>query len=448
MENIKNLTEGKSAQWQEIATAIDNNFTEAENKQDKLISGTNIKTINNKSILGNGDIIIEEGVGKVDPNSNGTGEIFNSYGHNKATGSYATAIGYKTQASGKASFAGGYAAHQSDIINAKGDGSIAIGSTSMGSIIAYGGNSIAMGYATAQGDILTRSTASIAIGYVSTGATIEASGSGSVAIGYADYNRNLIASATASSAFGINTSSRQFAQMAIGSNNIEENSSSSFFVTNKAFIIGNGGQSPNAAKSNAFYVKFNGETHADGAYSSSGADYAEMFEWKDANPTDEDRVGRFVTFDGDKIRLANANDTYILGIISGAPTIVGDDPIRWQGKYLNDEWGRPIYEDIEVTYKEFEKQEDGTEIEVEKTRIDRVRKINPNFNPKEKYIPRSERPEWDYVGMMGKLLVKQDGTLVAGSFCKSIEGGIATKSESGYYVMKVINENQALVLFK
>ena len=388
------------------------------------------------------------GVGKVDPNSDGTGLIFNDYENNVATGSYATAIGYKTQASGKASFAGGNASYRSDVIRAKGNSSIAIGSTSMGSITAQGSASIAMGYAGGQGNIITNGAASIAIGCVSTGADIESSGSGSVAIGYADYDRSLIASGRASSAFGVNTSSRQFAQMAIGSNNIEETSNDSFSLTNKAFIIGNGGQSPDAAKSNAFYVKFNGETHADGAYSSSGADYAEMFEWKDANPTDEDRVGRFVTFDGDKIRLANANDTYILGIISGTPTIVGDDPIRWQGKYLNDEWGRPIYEDVEVTYKEFEKQEDGTEIEVEKTRIDRVRKINPNFNPEEKYIPRSERQEWDFVGMMGKLLVKQDGTLIAGGFCKSIEGGIATKSENGYYVMKVINENQALVLFK
>ena len=32
-----------------------------DSKQDELISGTNIKTINSKSILGNGDLVIEEG---------------------------------------------------------------------------------------------------------------------------------------------------------------------------------------------------------------------------------------------------------------------------------------------------------------------------------------------------------------------------------------------------
>ena len=55
--------------------------TELKSKQDILESGTNIKTINGESILGEGDITVESGsgVGKVDPNSNGTGEIFNNY---------------------------------------------------------------------------------------------------------------------------------------------------------------------------------------------------------------------------------------------------------------------------------------------------------------------------------------------------------------------------------
>lgn len=48
----------------------------------------------------------------------------------------------------------------------------------------------------------------------------------------------------------------------------------------------------------------------------------------------------------------------------------------------------------------------------------------------------------------GKLLVRQDGTLKVGEYCKPNDNGIATNSDSGYIVMKVINEKQALVLFK
>lgn len=41
--------------------------TDLEGKQDELVSGTNIKTINNESILGSGNITIEGGGGSIDP---------------------------------------------------------------------------------------------------------------------------------------------------------------------------------------------------------------------------------------------------------------------------------------------------------------------------------------------------------------------------------------------
>ena len=48
------------------------------------------------------------GVGKVDPSSNGTGEIFNDYTNNKAIGNYAHAEGWLTKASGLAAHAEGF----------------------------------------------------------------------------------------------------------------------------------------------------------------------------------------------------------------------------------------------------------------------------------------------------------------------------------------------------
>lgn len=434
MENIKNLTEGKSAQWQEIATVIDNNFTEADKKP-----------------------------GKVDPNSNGTGEIFNSYegdSKNVASGNYSHAEGQGTKASGASSHAEGYSTIASGVYShAEGARTQASGYFSH----AEGSNTQAIGTCShAEGSSLEGSerylkasgSGSHAEGCVQLSANggIEASGKGSHAEGLNVFsNCHMIAKGDGSHIQNVGTVARNYGQTSMGCLNEDDETPTptSYDASKPALIIGNGIISEDdIIRGNAFKVLFNGQTFADGEYSSAGADYAEMFEWKDGNPNNEDRVGRFVTLKGKNIEIANETSTYILGIVSGAPTIIGDNPMRWQGKYLNDEWGRPIYEDVEVTYKEFEKQEDGTEIEVEKTRIDHVRKLNPDYNPKEKYIPRSERPEWDFVGMMGKLLVKQDGTLVAGSFCKPIEGGIATKSESGYYVMKTINENQALVLFR
>ena len=77
-------------------------------KQDILVSGTNIKTLNGESLLGSGDIQIQGGgVGKADTNSGGTGEIFNYYDRNKATGVFSHSEGYITTASGSRSHAEG-----------------------------------------------------------------------------------------------------------------------------------------------------------------------------------------------------------------------------------------------------------------------------------------------------------------------------------------------------
>lgn len=379
--------------------------------------------------------------GKVGMKFQSSGEIFNSYTNNIASGQYSHAEGYMTSARGKSSHAEG------NNTKANGDYSHAEGSNTQ----AIGKYSHTEGTCSGSGYYLKASgEGSHAEGYVwvSYNGGIEASGKGSHAEGFNNFGGcQMIAQGDGSHIQNVGTVAKNYGQTSMGCFNEDDEApkSTSYDASKPALIIGNGTSS---AAGNAFKVLFNGQTFADGEYSGAGADYAEMFEWKDGNPNNEDRVGLFVTLENDKIRLAKFTDSYILGIVSGAPTIIGDNPMRWQGKYLNDEWGRPIYEDIEVTYKEFEKQEDGTEIEVEKTRIDHVRKLNPNFNPEEKYILRSERSEWDYVGMMGKLLVKQDGTLVAGGFCKSGNDGVATKAENGYYVMKVINENQALVLFR
>ena len=100
------------------------------------------------------------------------------------------------------------------------------------------------------------------------------------------------------------------------------------------FIIGNGSSSE---PKNAFRVTASESILANAEYNSTGADYAELFEWLDSNINEEDRKGLFVTLDGDKIRLANLQDTYILGAVSGDPSVVGDNfDDDWCNKYLTD----------------------------------------------------------------------------------------------------------------
>ena len=187
-----------------------------------------------------------------------------------------------------------------------------------------------------------------------------------------------------------------------------------------------------------FSVDTSGNVNANGTISGSGSDYAEYFEWLDGNPEGEDRVGLIVALRGDKIVLAQDGDD-VLGIVSGTATVLGDNAeYTWSKIHLRDDFGRLIYEDVVF------KNEDGT------TYTEKHPKINPAYNPEEDYIARSKRKEWDVVGMLGKLYVRDDGTCGVGGYAKVGADGIATLSQepTNMYVMKRTAANIVRVLFK
>ncbi|TCO79134.1 peptidase G2 autoproteolytic cleavage domain-containing protein [Marinisporobacter balticus] len=188
----------------------------------------------------------------------------------------------------------------------------------------------------------------------------------------------------------------------------------------------------------------NGNFYADGTFNSTGADYAEMFEWEDGNLNAEDRVGYFVALDGEKIKIANESDDYILGIVSCNPAILGDNmSLTWKNKYIADEWGRIQYQDVIIPA-----MKDEEENIIFPEHVETQPMVNSEWDNTEDYEERLKRKEWDAIGMMGKLLVRDDGTCVINGYCKPTDGGIATPSETGYRVMKRINENIILVLLR
>ena len=135
-----------------------------------------------------------------------------------------------------------------------------------------------------------------------------------------------------------------------------------------------------------FNLRGDGNAYADGSWNGGGADYAEYFEWKDGNTSDEDRVGISVKLDGDKIVVSSDSDNAsdIIGVISGNPSITGDSAWnKWNEKYLKDDYGR---------YKL-----DGNG----------ERTLNPDYDKEKTYIAREDRKEWDVVGLMGKLRIKK-----------------------------------------
>ena len=153
-------------------------------------------------------------------------------------------------------------------------------------------------------------------------------------------------------------------------------------------------------------------------------DFAEYFEWVDGNPEGEDRVGYMVQLNEDKIELAESLDNCI-GIITGTGAFVADAAcLDWHGRYLKDKWGRNIYE------------------------LTGVLAENPDYDPTKEYIPREYRKEWSPVGLVGKILVRQDGTLKPNGFVGCVNGIATNVDKSSWRVLKVIDEGIALVLIK
>lgn len=212
-----------------------------------------------------------------------------------------------------------------------------------------------------------------------------------------------------------------------------------------AFVIGNG-EVPLGTRqaSNAFRVTTLGAVYGKAAYNSTGADYAEYFEWLDGNIEAEERQGFFVTMDGDKIRKATSDDDYILGVVSVNPSIIGDShQDAWNKQYVTDEWGRIQFHWVEVP------EIKNAEGKIIQEAYQEYRPItNPEHNWDEEYIPREERPEWSPVGIVGKLLVRDDGTCEVNGFCSSNDEGIATKSDTGYRVMERVSKNIVRVFVK
>ena len=154
--------------------------------------------------------------------------------------------------------------------------------------------------------------------------------------------------------------------------------------------------------------------------------------------------GRFVTLEGEKLRLAGPEDGFVLGIVSGSPSVVGDVyDDQWKGMFLTDVFGRPLYED-----KDFpaELGPDGEVLIPAQTR--RVQKVNPDYDSQETYIPRTERPEWDAVGMLGKLVALDDGSCQPDGWCRVGPGGIASASpeRTRYRVMARLDDSHIRVL--
>ncbi len=193
--------------------------------------------------------------GKQVTTNNKTGEIFNNYTNNQATGNYSHAEGSNATASGDYSHAeGGAATASGNYSHAEGDGTTASGEISH----AEGLSTIASGdYSHAEG---TGTTAS--------GDYSHAEGHGTTANGRFSHVEGYgsVANGNYSHADGYNTIANTHCQHVLGKCNIADSNSS------YAFIIGNGTDSNN--RSNAFAVDWDGLIYVNN--SATGVDVSNL----------------------------------------------------------------------------------------------------------------------------------------------------------------------------
>lgn len=211
--------------------------------------------------------------------------------------------------------------------------------------------------------------------------------------------------------------------------------------TGNRIVVGNGSGS---TASNCFRVDSQGRVYA-AEYNTSGADYAEYFEWADGNPKNEDRRGMLVTFGGakqktyihddmynedieilqsDKIVFANGDE--ILGAVSCRPSVIGNAcEEHWHGKYKTDVYGDYILD------------EDGKP------------RLSDDYDSEREYIPRSQRPEWAAVGMVGRLIIRDNGKCQPGGYVTARQGvGYPTLSETRTRCLRRIDDNHIEILIR
>ncbi|WP_337224031.1 peptidase G2 autoproteolytic cleavage domain-containing protein, partial [Staphylococcus aureus] len=140
-----------------------------------------------------------------------------------------------------------------------------------------------------------------------------------------------------------------------------------------------------------------------------------------------------VTLDGDKIRKAQPNDTPI-GVISGTAALVANEKtFHHKDRFLKNEYGVTITNRKQV---EFVDDEGNVSFEWRDIPVE-----NPEYNDKIDYQSRSERPEWNVVGLLGQIYTNIEKDVIPGDYINGRAGvGYKDNVNGKGRVMKITSE--------
>ena len=178
----------------------------------------------------------------------------------------------------------------------------------------------------------------------------------------------------------------------------------------------------NAGSDIEFLFEGNGTAYADGSWETTGGDYQELFESSTGAALE---VGVTVVMDGNKVRASTSDDSAddIMGVVrpksdNKNSAVVGNTAWNsWTDKYLTDDYGVYLREDIDVwTYTE---EGDEKAVYARDQAADwvppvgavksteSVRKLNPEYNKSQSYQRRKDRAEWNLIGLLGQIQIKK-----------------------------------------
>ena len=194
---------------------------------------------------------------------------------------------------------------------------------------------------------------------------------------------------------------------------------------------------------NEFNLRGDGTGLSDIAWSDNSLDYAEYFESTDGAALE---LGKSVVLENGKVRIYTDSDSAndIVGIVrpkaeAKGPSAHGMAWNHWQGKYLTDDFGVYLREDVTVwswdeikaveasegveavegrkeggVYErnELRKDENWTPPEGAVSSTQSVRKLNPEYSvevdDETNYTSREKRDEWNLIGLLGQVPIKAD----------------------------------------
>lgn len=193
----------------------------------------------------------------------------------------------------------------------------------------------------------------------------------------------------------------------VGSRRVENN-------VVRSLVLGDSGTGTASTANRKMHMMSNGALLISGALTQNNVftDIAKMFENVNAQ---EIPVGMLVAWDGRKVRPAVTGDVDFSAHSRTYVQLLGDSQFCWSKRYLTDKFGQKIIGDVW----------DDDEQAFVKGPLE-----NPEYRHEEKQVPRSERPDWTPVCLVGEVHVRVDQSVKVNSWVKPSDvAGIGTNSD-------------------